>query len=70
MAHCDAVGVNGSNRIIFHGAPHRDDAEWMFGKSRALSCSGLDRWLLVDVGPTRATSGHLIEKTIASNECE
>ena len=21
MAHCDAVGVNGSNRILFHGAP-------------------------------------------------
>jgi hypothetical protein len=23
MAQCDAVGVNGSNRIISHGAPHR-----------------------------------------------
>jgi hypothetical protein len=36
MAHCDAAGVNGSNRILSHGAPPpADDAEWMSGKSRA-----------------------------------
>ena len=36
MAHCDAAGVNGSNRILLHGAlAAADDAEWMSGKSRA-----------------------------------
>jgi len=35
MAHCDAAGVNGSNRIFFMALRFADDAEWMSGKSRA-----------------------------------
>ena len=35
MAHCDAAGVNGSNRIYFMALRFADDAEWMSGKSRA-----------------------------------
>ncbi len=34
MAHCDAAGVNGSNRIRLMALRFADDAEWMSGKFR------------------------------------
>ncbi len=35
MAHRDAAGVNGSNRISLMALRAADDAEWMSGKFRA-----------------------------------
>jgi hypothetical protein len=35
MAHCDAAGVNGSNRKNSWRSAKVDDAEWMSGKFRA-----------------------------------
>ena len=51
MAHCDAAGMNGGNRIISHGAALAADAEWMVGKSRARLAPGLDGGFLMDGTP-------------------
>ena len=52
MAHCDAAGVNGSNRITHSWrSATADDAEWMSGKSRTRLAPDLDRAFLMDVGP-------------------
>ena len=51
MAHCDAAGVNGSNRISLMALRDADDAEWMSGIPRARLAPALDRGFLMDVGP-------------------
>ena len=52
MAHCDAAGMNGGNRIISHARPAlAADAEWMVGKSRARLAPGLDGGFLMDGTP-------------------
>ena len=56
MAHCDAAGMNGGNRIISHGAALAADAEWMVGKSRARLAPGLDGGFLMD--GTRRSDRH------------
>ena len=48
MAHCDAAGVNGSNRTLSWRSASADDAEWMSGKSRARLAPGLDKGSLMD----------------------
>ena len=56
MAQCDAAGVNGSNRILFHGAPRlRMMPNGCLGSPVLVLLFGLDRGFLMDVGPTRAT---------------
>jgi hypothetical protein len=51
MAHHDAAGVNGSNRILFHGAPHpRMMPNGCLG-SPAIVCPQPEKGLLMDVGP-------------------
>jgi hypothetical protein len=55
MAHADAAGVNGSNRILLSWrSAVADDAEWMSGKSRDRLAFGLDRGFLMDVRPKHA----------------
>jgi len=39
MAHCDAAGVNGSNRILFHGAPLRGWCRMDVWEVPSSSCS-------------------------------
>jgi hypothetical protein len=52
MAHCDAAGVNGSNRILFHGAPLlRMMPNGCLGSPVIVLLFGLDRGFLMDVGP-------------------
>ena len=50
-AHCDAVGVNGSNRKNFMARRfYEADAEWMFGKFRfrlALVLTETSSWMSV-----------------------
>ena len=52
MAHCDAAGVNGSNRILSHGAPLRRMMPngWL-GSPVIVLLFGLDRGFLMDGGP-------------------
>src|SRR5262245_28301629 len=55
MAQCDAAGVNGSNRILFHGAPRlRLMPNGCLGSPVLVLLFGLDRGFLMDVGPPRA----------------
>src|SRR5262249_25366082 len=54
MAHCHAAGVNGSNRIISHGAPPPRMMPNGCLEVPCSSCSGLDRGFLMDVGPKDA----------------
>jgi hypothetical protein len=57
MAQCDAAGVNGSNRILFHGALLlRMMPNGCLGSPVLVLLFGLDRGFLMDVGPERA--GH------------
>ena len=52
MAQCDAAGVNGSNRILFHGAPRlRMMPNGCLGSPVLVLLFGLDRGFLMDVGP-------------------
>jgi hypothetical protein len=52
MAHCDAAGVNGSNRIFSHGAPlSRMMPNGCLGSPVIVLLFGLDRGFLMDVGP-------------------
>src|SRR6516165_8972162 len=52
MAQCDAAGVNGSNRILFHGAPRlRMMPKGCLGSPVLVLLFGLDRGFLMDVGP-------------------
>src|SRR6516165_1404103 len=54
MAQCDAAGVNGSNRILFHGAPRlRMMPNGCLGSPVLVLLFGLDRGFLMDVGPPR-----------------
>ncbi|HKB39492.1 MAG TPA: hypothetical protein VKD72_23855, partial [Gemmataceae bacterium] len=53
----DAAGVNGSNRILFHGAPLlRMMPNGCLGSPVIVLLFGLDRGFLMDVGPTQAGS--------------
>ena len=55
MAQCDAAGVNGSNRILFHGAPRlRMMPNGCLGSPVLVLLFGLDGGFLMDVGPERA----------------
>jgi hypothetical protein len=55
MAQCDAAGVKGSNRILFHGAPRwRMMPNGCLGSPVLVSLFGLDRGFLMEVGPERA----------------
>ena len=55
MAQCDAAGVNGSNRILFHGAPRlRMMPNGCLGSPVLVLLFGLDRGFLMDVGPQHA----------------
>jgi len=55
MAQCDAAGVNGSNRILFHGAPRlRMMPNGCLGSPVLVLLFGLDRGFLMDVGLQRA----------------
>src|SRR5215470_3166525 len=55
MAQCDAAGVNGSNRIMSHGAPQqRMMPNGCLGSPVLVLRFGLDRGFLMDVGPRRA----------------
>jgi hypothetical protein len=55
MAHSDAAGVNGSNRILFHGAPPmRMMPNGCLGSPVIVLLFGLDRGFLMDVWPKRA----------------
>lgn len=57
MAHGDAAGVNGSNRILSHGAPHlRMMPNGCLGSPVIVLLFGLDRGFLMDVGPTSVRS--------------
>ena len=52
MAHCDVVGANGSNRILFHGAPlPRMMPNGCLGSPVIVLLFRLDRGFLMDVGP-------------------
>ena len=52
MAQCDAAGVNGSNRILSHGAPQpRMMPNGCLGSPVLVLLFGLDRGFLMDVGP-------------------
>src|SRR5215831_11066072 len=52
MAQCDAAGVNGSNRILSHGAPLlRMMPNGCLGSPVLVLLFGLDRGFLMDVGP-------------------
>ena len=52
MAQCDAAGVNGSNRILSHGAPpSRMMPNGCLGSPVIVLLFGLDRGFLMDVGP-------------------
>src|SRR5262245_51705131 len=52
MAQGDAAGVNGSNRILFHGAPRlRMMPNGCLGSPVLVLLFGLDRGFLMDVGP-------------------
>ena len=56
MAQCDAAGVNGSNRILSHGAPQsRMMPNGCLGSPVLVLLFGLDRGFLMDVGPPPAT---------------
>src|SRR5262245_27725076 len=56
MAHCDAAGVNGSNRILSHGAPQpRMMPNGCLGSPVIVLLFGLDRGFLMDVGPEMVT---------------
>src|SRR5262245_42019998 len=58
MAQCDAAGVNGSNRILFHGAPPvRMMPNGCLGSPVLVLLFGLDRGFLMDVGPKRVAEG-------------
>src|SRR5262249_50656354 len=69
MAQCDAAGVNGSNRILFHGAPLlRMMPNGCLGSPVIVLLFGLDRGFLMDVGPTQVagiTLGTSVERTQA-----
>jgi hypothetical protein len=71
MAHCDAAGVNGSNRILFHGAPPmRMMPNGCLGSPVIVLLFGLDRGFLMDVRPQRATNNCLfavVDQTGARN---
>ena len=55
MAHCDAAGVNGSNRILSHGAPLlRMMPNGCLGSPVIVLLFGLDRGFLMDVRPEHA----------------
>ncbi len=55
MAQGDAAGVNGSNRILFHGAPPmRMMPNGCLGSPVIVLLFGLDRGFLMDVRPERA----------------
>src|SRR6516225_9741377 len=55
MAQGDAAGVNGSNRIMSHGAPRlRMTPNGCLGSPVLVLLFGLDRGFLMDVGPQRA----------------
>jgi hypothetical protein len=57
MAQCDAAGVNGSNRILFHGAPWlRMMPNGCLESPVIVLLFGLDRGFLMDVGPERAAN--------------
>jgi hypothetical protein len=54
MAQCDAAGVNGSNRILSHGAPRpRMMPNGCLGSPVIVLLFDLDRGFLMDVGPQR-----------------
>ena len=56
MAQCDAAGVTGSNRILFHGAPRsRMMPNGCLGSPVLVLLFGLDRGFLMDVGPKPGT---------------
>src|SRR5262245_25880243 len=56
MAQRDAAGVSwGQPQTDSWRPASAGDAEWMSGKSRTLSCPGLDRSPLMDVGPKQAS---------------
>jgi hypothetical protein len=60
MAQRDAAGVNGSNRIIFHGAPPlRMMPNGCLGSPELVLLFGLDSGFLMDVGPEQLTQIHL-----------
>src|SRR6516162_11890024 len=71
MAHCDAAGVNGSDRIRSHGAPpSRMMPNGCLGSPVIVLLFGLDRGFLMDVGPTRAENrglGARVSGTKAEN---
>ncbi len=57
MAQGDAAGVNGSNRILSHGAPPwRMMPNGCLGSPVIVLLFGLDRGFLMDVRPKRATN--------------
>ena len=61
MAHRDAAGVNGSNRILSHGAPQsRMMPNGCLGSPVLVLLFGLDRGFLMDAGPLRATDFDLV----------
>ena len=63
MAHGDASGVNGSNRIMSHGAPlQRVMPNGCLGSPVLVLLFGLDRGFLMDVGPRRAGFSGLRER--------
>jgi hypothetical protein len=55
VAQCDAAVLNGSDRILSHGAPQSRMTPNVWEAPQS-SRTGLDRGILIDVGAKRARS--------------